>query len=83
MSDSPNGGYRQAHTPALPDPRDGLKGSAKQSDRRPPVDAPDQVTFRYVIRTVTGDEGRKVRAAQAKAIKELLRWLDSQRHEMG
>jgi hypothetical protein len=71
-----------AHTAAPPDPREGLKASAKQSDRRPPVDDPNQVTFCYAIRTVTGDEGRKVRAAQAKAIKELLRWLNSQRHEM-
>ena len=72
-------GERPDHSHA--DARDTLKVPPKQSDRRPAVAAPDQVTFRWVIHTVTGDDGRKVRAAQAKAIKELLTWLDNQRRD--
>lgn len=45
-----------------------------------PVD-PDQVTFQWVVHTVTGDRGREVRAAQARAIKEFLTWLDTQQRD--
>ena len=56
-----------------------LKTTAKGSDHRPAATEPEPVTFRWVIHPVTGDQARMARAAQAKAIKELLRWLDTQR----
>ena len=53
----------------------GLKATAKGSDRRPDGGGPDDVTFRFSMVVATGEEGHHIRAAQARAIKELLLWL--------
>ena len=38
-----------------------------------------EVTFTWHIETVSGKEGKAVREAQARAIRELLLWLQSER----
>lgn len=38
-----------------------------------------EVTFTWHIETVSGKEGEAVREAQARAIRELLLWLQSER----
>lgn len=53
----------------------------KQTHGRSAADDGGGVAFRLVLRTATGEHGRKVRAAQAKAIKELLEWLDKQEQQ--
>jgi hypothetical protein len=65
--------------PAAPAREPCLKSPSEKTHRRSAGADPDGVDFRFVVHTVTGERGRAVRAAQAKAIKELLEWLDKQR----
>lgn len=60
-----------------------LKAPPEKTHRRPAGADPDGVAFRWVVHTATGERGRALRAAQARAIKELLEWLDrqEQRHK--
>lgn len=54
---------------------DRLKAHAEVTQRRRATRAATDVTFRWVIETVDGVEGREVELAQARAIEELARWL--------
>lgn len=54
---------------------DRLKVGPKVSHRRGAVVGCGDVSFRWVIEPLAGAEGREVRTAQARAIRELARWL--------
>jgi hypothetical protein len=41
------------------------------------------VTFSFEVLVATGEEGAELRAAQARAIKELLEWLATRRRRQG
>ena len=56
-------------------PQDWLKVGPKVSHRRGAVVGCGDVSFRWVLEPLAGAEGREVRAAQARAIRELARWL--------
>jgi hypothetical protein len=57
-------------------------GSSQPTSRygRPPQQPADRLRFRFEIAVVGGEEGRIIRAAQARAIKELLEWIHQQDH---
>lgn len=50
------------------------------SYRRAPCEPASGLRFHFEIAVVGGEEGRQVRAAQARAIKELLEWMHQQDH---
>lgn len=53
--------------------------NAPRTPRHPCRRAPDdRLTLRVRIVTVNGEEGAAVRQAQVEAIREVLRWLQSQ-----
>lgn len=51
------------------------------SYRRPPCEPADEPTFSFEVLVVGGEEGAELRAAQARAIKELLKWLATKRQQ--
>ncbi|MDQ1445602.1 MAG: hypothetical protein QOI20_2066, partial [Acidimicrobiaceae bacterium] len=55
-----------------------LQSASEKTHRRSAGADPDGVAFRWVVHAATGERGRALRATQAKAIKELLEWLDQQ-----
>ena len=67
--------------PSPPTPRrryrldSSLKSRREVTHRRCAVVGSGDMSFRWVIETVTGTEGREVRAAQARAMRELATWL--------
>jgi hypothetical protein len=67
----------------VPEPgaSDHLKSTAEQTHVRRRADRPGDVTFEWVIETVTGPEGQAVKEAQARAVGELARWLYEQRKQ--
>ena len=74
-------------TPARPDEpaqADGGSGTAglapKGSYRRRPYEPGPPPTFSYDVVVATGERGAELRAAQARATKELLTWLHRHRH---
>lgn len=65
-------------------PQDHLKSSAEQTHvrrRAGRAGRPGDVTFEWVIETVTGAEGQAVKEAQARAAGELARWLYERRKQ--
>ena len=54
--------------------------AAKGSYRRRPYEPGPPPTFSYDVVVVTGEKGAELRAAQARATKELLSWLHEHRH---
>ena len=50
---------------------------------RAPGEPAGTVTFSFEVLVATGEEGAELRAAQARAIKELLEWLATRRRPHG
>ncbi len=50
---------------------------------RAPGEPAGEVTFSFEVLVATGEEGAELRAAQARAIKELLAWLATRRRRQG
>ncbi len=58
-------------------------GRAPQRYGRAPCEPAGEVTFSFEVLVATGEEGAELRAAQARAIKELLEWLATRRRRQG
>jgi hypothetical protein len=56
------------------------KPAPEGSYRRRPYEPGPPPTFSYDVVVVTGEKGAELRAAQARATKELFSWLHEHRH---
>ena len=79
--DAPGDATARADEPAQADGASGTAGLApKGSYRRRPYEPGPPPTFSYDVVVATGERGAELRAAQARATKELLTWLHRHRH---